>query len=121
MSNVLLIQPKPGAAHVEIVVHIDWDEISPEDIKFLASQLLIHNLEAKIKSGFYGSMIPQVFTINAAWEVHRHQVEPKDYCIPESWKSGLDKPEKVVEKKAKPSLEELLAALSPAERAALLA
>ena len=119
----VLVQPRPNAAHVEVDVEILWDDISQEDIKFLAQQLLIHNLQAKIRAGFYDGLgIPGVITIRAEWEVHRDCVGVKDYKIPENWKSGLDKPAKAP-KKAKPAatLEELLQELSPAELKALLA
>lgn len=48
----ILVQPRPGAAYVEVDVEILWDDISQEDIKFLAQQLLIHNLQARFVLGF---------------------------------------------------------------------
>ena len=120
----ILVQTRPNSAHREVEVDIIWDNISQEDIKFLAQQCIIHHLQAKIRAGFYnGEEFPKFITVRAEWEVHRDVVGVKDYVIPESWKSGEDKPQRVkkekVEKK-KPSLEELLSVLSPQEIAALL-
>lgn len=114
----VLVQKKHGQAHKEVLVDINWDDVSAEDIKFLAQQLLIHNLQAKIKAGFYDE-IPEIITIRAEWEVHRDCVGMKDYKIPDSWRSGEDKPKVVVEKLSK--LEQMLAALSPEDREKLLA
>lgn len=120
----ILVQPKPHSAHREVEVDILWDDISAEDIKFLAQQCIIHHLQARIRAGFYdGEAFPEFITIRAEWEVHRNVVGVKDYVIPESWKSGEDKPQRVKKEKVekrKPSLEELLSVLSPQEIAALL-
>ena len=123
MTLKILVQPRPTSAHREVEVDIIWDDISQEDIKFLAQQCIIHHLQAKVRAGFYdGEEFPKFITIRAEWEVHRDVVGVKDYVIPESWKSGEDKPQRVKKEKEKasPTLEELLSALSPQEIAALL-
>lgn len=123
MTLKILVQPRPTSAHQDVEVSINWNDISAEDIQFLAQQCIIHHLQAKIRAGFYVGRVPDFIEVNAAWEVHRDVVGVKDYVIPESWKSGKDKPQRVKkekEKKAPPTLEELLSALSPQEIAALL-
>lgn len=123
MTLKILVQPRTTSEHQEVEVSINWNDISAEDIQFLAQQCIIHHLQAKIRAGFYVGGVPDFIEVNAAWEVHRDVVGVKDYVIPESWKSSEDKPrpvKKVKEKKASPTLEELLSVLSPQEIAALL-
>lgn len=121
----ILVQPKPKAAHREVEVEIDWTGVSAEDMQFLAQQLILHNLQAKIRAGFYdGQEFPEVITVRAEWEIHRDCTGVKDYKIPESWLSGEDKPKPVKkvkkEKAASFSLEEMLKGLSPEDLKALL-
>lgn len=123
MTSKILVQPKPNSAHREIQVEINWDNVSAEDMQFLARQLILHNLQAKIRAGFYdGQEFPEQITIRAEWEIHRDCVGVKDYKIPESWLSGEDKPKPKSKVKKAPtfSLEDMLKGLSPEELKALL-
>ena len=75
MTLKILVQPRPTSAHREVEVDIIWDDISQEDIKFLAQQCIIHHLQAKVRAGFYdGEEFPKFITIRAEWEVHRDVV-----------------------------------------------
>lgn len=123
MPIKILVQPKPKAAHREVEVEIDWTGVSAEDMQFLARQLILHNLQAKIRSGFYdGQEFPEVITVKAEWEIHRDCVGVKDYKIPESWLSGEDKPKPVKKEKKAPEIdiEALLRTLSPEDLKVLL-
>lgn len=123
MTIKILVQPKPKAAHREVEVEIDWTGVSAEDMQFLARQLILHNLQAKIRSGFYdGQEFPEFICVKAEWEIHRDCVGVKDYKIPESWLSGDDKPKPVKKEKRPPAIdfEALLRELSPEDLRALL-
>lgn len=120
----ILLQRRHGLSHEEVDVTICWDGISEEDIKFLASQCLIHNLKAKVKAGFYQNSLPEFIEIMAAWEVHHGEPESGHLLLnaPKAWKSGEDKVKVKVEKiSAAEEFEAQLSKLSAAERAALFA
>lgn len=125
MTIKILVQPKPHSAHREVEVEINWDNVSAEDMQFLAQQLILHNLQAKVRAGFYdGQEFPEFITVRAEWEIHRDCIGVKDYKIPEAWRSGEDKPKPKAkvkkEKAAMPSLEDMLRGLSPEDLKALL-
>lgn len=122
MTIKILVQPRPHAAHREVEVEINWDAISQDDIKFLAQQLILHNLQAKIRAGFYqGDEFPTFISVRAEWEVHRDCVGVKDYKIPTEWTSGTDKPVKLKKvPKVERSLFDMLNDLTVEEREALL-
>lgn len=120
----VLLQKHPKAAHHEVDVVIDWEGISEEDLRFLASQCLMHNLRAKVRAGFYQGELPEVIEIAARWEVHHPDPESGNLLLnaPKSWKSGEDKVKVKVEKiTAAEEFERLLSGLSTAERDQLFA
>lgn len=116
----LFVKPRPDAGHVEVEVEIIWDDLSLEDMKFLAQQCILKNLQAKIQAGFYdGIGIPEVITLRAEWEVH-HPEDVGELKFPESWKTGTDKPAKKPKAEKPMDLEAMLRTLSPEELRALL-
>ena len=88
-------RPQAGQQAVETALTIDWSDMTPEDVQALAQQALIVKLQGKWRK----EGIPNgECTVNAA-----------------EYKVGVRAP------KTKQTLEQMLAALSPEERAALVA
>jgi hypothetical protein len=117
----LLTRRREGGAHHEVSVCIDWTGITEAQLQFLAAQLLYHDLQARIQKGGYHG-VPEFVTIVARDMVHEEPVCRQKYNVPESWKSGEDKPkpkEKVTASK-RTSLETLLKSLSADELKTLL-
>lgn len=88
-------KPAAGAEGVTTNLTINWDGMTPEDIQALAQQALIVKLQGKWRTGG----IP----------AGDATVDATDYKI------GVRAP------RTKQTLEQMLAALSPADKAALLA
>lgn len=108
-----------GRGHRELGIVIDWDGITQEQLKFMAQQLIVHNLRAEL---FHADgEFPEEVFVQARMAAAEQQPCNRKYDIPESWKSGTDKPAKV-QKAAKtpPNLLDLLSGLSKEELAALL-
>ena len=117
----ILTRTKNSRSHRETKVTIDWEDVTYEQLKFMAQQLMIHNLQAEIQNGDFDTFPEQVY-IRASLQVHTRQPCNKKYEIPASWLSGEDKPKPRLKKvpKKEPTLEEMLAGLSPEELAILL-
>lgn len=88
-------RPRVGQQAIETTLTIDWSDMTAEDVQALAQQALIVKLQSK-------------------W---RKEGIPNGECTVKAadYKVGVRAP------KTKQSLEQMLAALSPAERAALVA
>jgi len=88
-------RPQAGQQAIETALTIDWSDMTAEDVQALAQQALIVKLQSK-------------------W---RKEGIPNGDCTVKAadYKVGVRAP------KTKQSLEQMLAALSPAERAALVA
>lgn len=115
----ILTQKHKGASHHETVLTIHWDNISIEQLKCMAAHLLVQKVQQELKQ--QALEIPEELSVAAVMYWREFQpAEHREFQIPESWKSGSDKPERK-QKEKKPTLEELLRALSPEELAALLA
>ena len=118
-SFEILTRKKTGQSHRKTLVTIDWTGITEQELKFLAKQLLVYDLQARIQNGNFEGF-PQEITINAVDEVHIEKVCMKRYEVPASWKDGDDKKKTKVEKLT--PLEQILnAKLSQAEIDQILA
>ena len=115
----ILTQKNKGANHHETALTIHWDNISVEQLKCMAAHLVVQKVQQELKS--QDDPIPEELSVAAVMYWREFQpAEQREFQIPESWKSGSDKPEGK-QKEKKPTLEDLLQALSPEELAALLA
>jgi hypothetical protein len=79
------------------MVTIDWTGITEHQLKLLAKQLLVHDLQAKIQKGDFENF-PTEITIVAVEEVHEAKVCLQKFTVPESWKGGSDSSRARVEK-----------------------
>ena len=102
------ILTKKGSGHRETEVTIDWTGITEDQLKLLAGNALIHDLQARI----YKDIIPfpEKIMLNAAELSNRRPIALDRWQPPES--TG--------DVKVSKKLEDLLRELSPIELATLL-
>lgn len=121
MLESFKILTRIGQGHHETDVTIDWTGITEEELKVLARATLVRDLQIHLQTGDY----MEFATIIARQQVFYKQSQgpKKEYKIPDSWRSGSDKPEPQAKKKKLAQSESLLQALlllTPEERKALL-
>lgn len=86
-----LVKRDNGSDYEDVNVVIDWEGLSHDDILTIAS-LFIHN---KVKAALQRQdlSLPMQVTYYAIDFVHLDAVPtPKEWKIPERWKSGTDRP-----------------------------
>lgn len=98
------------------MVVIDWDGISAEDIKLMASHYVLNRASHDLKG--YDHALPESVEYRAADFVHNEPLVTLPEA-PESWRSGVDEPERA-NRKAKAFID-AMARLTPEERATLVA
>ena len=118
-SSKCLVRRDGKSGHDETVVHVEWDGLTDEDIKVLASFYIINCVEQQLKTNT--TRLPEQVVVNGRDYLHREVIVEKKVKVPDSWKSGEDKPARgKAVKERQPTLLELLKALTPEERKTLL-
>lgn len=111
------ILTKVGTGHRKTVVSIDWQGITQDEMMVLARATLVRDFQERLKQ----NPAHESAHIIARQQVFYKQQKEKEYTIPESWKSGTDKPEKVkkaakVESNPMEWLDQLISGMSPQQR-----
>lgn len=112
--QVIYTCPKKGQAHRKTTLHIDWSKLDRDALIVLARGRLIDRLQRHFILGKY---FPEVHEVDAADFVHM------EYSYGEYAKrpTGNGSINEVIEKRKEVSqFDNMLAALSPEERATLL-
>lgn len=117
-SEKVLVKRNKAAGHEETVVHVNWAGLTDDDIKLIAAFHVRSRFMEQLRR--YERQLPESVEVYAKDFLHLEPVQDKKYAIPDSWKSGTDKPEPVRKAKKKPSLEDMLAGLSKEELITLL-
>lgn len=109
----ILTKKKAGQSHRETEVTIDWHGISVDDLKILAKNAIVQDLQARIRAEEFSSF-PENVTIVAKDIVHRESAALWEYqpSIMREVEASNN-----IDKK----LEKMLKKLSPDELRALLA
>lgn len=85
----ILTRKKEGQSHRKTMVTIDWSGITERQLKLLAKQLLVYDLQARIQRGDFENF-PAEITIVAKEEIHEEKVCLQKFTVPESWNGGSD-------------------------------
>ena len=109
MTDTFKILTKKGSGHRETEVTLDWTGVTEEQLKLLARNALIHDLQARIVKDIIP--FPEKVTLSAVELANRRPVALDRWQPPES----------TVTVKTSKTLEALLRQLSPDELLKLLA
>lgn len=109
----ILTKKKEGQSHRETEVTIDWHGVDVDDLKILAKNAIVQDLQARIRAAEFSSF-PTNVTIIAKDIVHRESAALWEYQ-PDIIRAG--NPISNIDKK----LEKMLKELSPDELRALMA
>lgn len=116
----IFTQKEKGQSHRKTKVRIDWSGITQEQMMVLARNLIIYEIQTRIKKGYFHPF-PEQVVINATDFVHQEMICNQQLSVPESWKSGTDKPKKMASRQdTVDTLQKMLSKLSPADLAILL-
>lgn len=71
--------------HEKLMVHINWDSMSQEDIRTLAAFYVLHRVEEDLKG--WEEKLPESIEFRAADYIHRQPMSEREFNIPEAWKA----------------------------------
>ena len=108
----MLLKRHRADSHEEVELFVNWDNVSLDDIKLMASHYIHSRVSHDLKS--YETKLPEAVTVYAGDYIHNEVIVEKPIVVPKSWKEAP-------KSKARKELEALFEDLTPAERAALLA
>lgn len=97
--------------HEELVIHIEWDGTSPEDIKQMAAFYVLRRVERELRD--FPTQLPESVEFRAADYLHNEPLVMRELEVPAKWKE----PPK---SKAQKELESALSKLTVEDIRALL-
>lgn len=97
--------------HEEVLVHIDWENVSEEEIKLMACHYVLNRAAHNLKD--FPNKLPDTVEYRAADFVHTEPLVQRDYTVPDSWRNPPHT-------KAYKKFHELIKDLTPEEIAILL-
>jgi hypothetical protein len=110
-SHKIFLRRNGKRSHEELTIRIDWDSVSPEDMRRFAEYYVLHRAEHDLKD--FDRELPEAVTYRAADFIHNEPLVNVNLTIPDKWKE----PPK---SKARKELEKLFAGLSTDEIQTLL-
>lgn len=70
--------------HEEVLLFIDWEDVSEEDIKLMASHYVVNRAAFDMKG--YDHILPESVEYRAADFVHTEPLVKLELAIPDAWK-----------------------------------